>query len=173
MILGDGTLATPGKDMGNYYDDGVPRYALDQNSTTKYTNFAECFRGRYNRGCGTNSGFYVTLQQGATLLQAVQFTTGDDVSACDPLSITVEGSNETWSALMRGASWSLIDTLSTGLYVDPGRKADGLLQCLHSNTIWYTNYRILVTSVRGIADSVQYSEVKLFGYGNPNKGKIS
>ena len=171
-IMGDGTRATVGNAAGNYDSNGVPRYALDQSSATKYTSFGECSESRYNPDCGTNTGFYMTPQQGATLLQAVQFTTAGDLPIRDPLSITIEGSNATWSALMRGASWSLIGTLSTGLDADPGRKADGLRQCLHKNTMWYTSYRILVTSVRGSPNSVQYSEVKLFGYENPNKGKI-
>ena len=166
-------MATPGGASGNYVFDQAPRCVLDQNNSTKYTNFGDCFLyGRY-QDCGTNTGFFVTLQQGATLLLAIQFTTANDNPIYDPMSITIEGSNATSSALMLGASWSFIYSVSTGLEVNPGRQADGLFLCLPANVIWYTSYRILVTSVRDIGDRVQYSEVKLFGYDNPFKGKIS
>ena len=171
-LLGDAPSSVPGEGVGGYYPTGVPQYAFDQNSITKYTSFGTCSPGAYIPDCATNTGFDVTPQQGATLLQAVQFTTAFDLPARDPLGITIEGSNATLSALMRGASWSLIATLSTGLDKDPGREVDGLLQCLNANAIWYTSYRILVIAVRDVAECVQYAEVKLLGYGNPSKGKI-
>jgi hypothetical protein len=173
VLLGNATLSTVGSRAGNYYFNEVPQYALDQNTITKYSNFGDCFRGQYADGCGTKTGFYVILNRRATLVKAVQFTTAFDLPARDPLSITIEGSNAHFSALMRGKSWSLIGTLSTGLDEDPGRETDGLLQCLPTNTISYTSYRILITSVRGAGDSVQYSEVKLFGYEHSNEGNIS
>ena len=71
-VAGDSTLATPGAYIGNYYDGEIPRYALDQNINTKYTNFGDCYRNGFDQNCGTNTGFYVTPQQGATLLLAIQ-----------------------------------------------------------------------------------------------------
>ena len=171
-VSGDGTLATPGGASGNYVFDQAPRCVLDQSNSTKFTSFGDCFSFGFYQDCGTNTGFFVTLQQGATLLLAIQFTTANDYPVLDPMSITIEGSNTT-SALMLGASWSFIYSVSTGLERDPGRQADGAFLCLPANAIWYTSYRILVTSVRDIGDRVQYSEVKLFGYDNPNKSKIS
>ena len=172
-LSGNGTLATPGTGVGNYYDGEIPRYALDQNINTKYTNFGDCYRNGFNQDCGTDTGFYVTPQQGATLLLAIQFTTANNIPERDPLSIIIEGSNATSSALMLGASWSLIFSISTGLEIDPGRKTDGPLVCLPKNVVWYTSYRILVTSIRDSNDAVQYSEVKLFGYANPNRTQNS
>lgn len=145
---------------------------MDQNIDTKYVSFGECFQDRNKKVCTANTGFYVAPQQGATLLLAIQFTTANDHITRDPFTVTIEGSNATWSELLRGTSWSLIATLPSGLEIDPGRTTDGLLQCVHNNTIWYRNYRVLVTSVRDSTYCIQYSEVKLFGYGNPNKGKI-
>lgn len=172
-ILQDGMLARPGKGVNNYHNDEVPRYVFDQNSNTKYTSYGICIWVGTDNYCGLNTGFYVTLQQGLTLLLGIQFTTANNVEVRDPLSITIEGSNATVSALMRGTSWTYIYSGSTGLKMSPGRNTDGVFLCLSANTIWYTSYRVLVTSVRNQSDSVQYSEVKLFGYENPNKGKLS
>ena len=168
-FLGDGTPATPGDDFGNYIISEAPQYALDQNSSTKFTSFGYCLADEDYEYCGIDTGFYVTPQQGPTLLLGIQFTTANDFSVRDPLTITIEGSNATSSALLLGTSWSLIDSVSTGLEVSPGRKTDAMFRCLPSNTIWYTSYRILITSVQDAADCVQYSEVKLFGYGNSNR----
>ena len=123
--------------------------------------------------CGIGTGFIVIPQQGATLLKAIQFIASVDMAANDPLTITIEGSNATFPIFMLGKSWSSIYNDSTGLDADPGRGADGLIQCIPNNAIWYTSYRVLVTSKRGASNSVQYSGVRLLGQENPNKGKIS
>ena len=168
-LSGNGTLATPGIGVGNYFYGQEPQHAFDRNTDTGYTNFGSCSQYIYEQDCGIDTGFYVTLQQGATLLLAIQFTTSAAFPNLDPISITIEGSNATSSALMLGASWSLISSISTGLEVDRGRKTDGRFVCLPKNVVWYTSYRILVTSIRDINDCAQYSEVKLFGYANPNR----
>ena len=167
-VLENGTLATAGSIAGNYPTGEGPQLALDQNYVTKYLSFGNCSGSGNEIDCGINTGFYVTPKQGPTLLLGIQFTTANDNPTRDPLSITVEGSNATSSTLMLGTSWSLIYTVLTGLDEDPGRRFDGLFQCIPSNAIWYTSYRILVTSKRDSSSSVQYSEVKLFGFG----GKI-
>ena len=172
-LSGNGTLATVGTGVGNFVFNEMPRYALAQNSSTKYINFGGCSQSRIDEDCGTDTGFYVTAQQGATLFLAIQFTTANDNLNRDSLSITIEGSNATSSALMLGASWSLISSISTGLEVNPGRKTDGALVCLPRNVVWYTSYRILVISIRDINNAVQYSEVELFGYANPNRTQNS
>ena len=166
-------MATPGTGVGNYIPNEMPQCALDQKSRTKYTSFGGCSQGLADHDCGTDTGFYVTPQQGATLLLAIQFTTANDYSARDPMSITIEGSNATSSALMFGASWSLVHSVFTDLEIDPGRQTDGPFVCLPKNEVWYTSYRILISAVRSITDCVQYSEVKLFGYANPNRSKIA
>ena len=166
IALSDGTPATLESRFEKYYSYEAPQYALDQDSTTKHLNFGNCTFCERGVDCGINTGFYVTLQQGPTLLLAIQFTTANDDTERDPLSITIEGSNANSSALMRGTSWSLIYTMSTGLDVDPGREADGTPQCLRNNTVWHTSYRILVTSKRAFSSSVQYSGIKLFGLNN-------
>ena len=144
---------------------------MDQDRSTKYLSFGNCDGYQPTIDCGVDTGFYVTPQRGPTLLVAIQFTTASDEPGRDPLGVTIEGSNTT-SALMRGTSWSLIYSGSTGLGKDPGRGTDGPIQCISNNVIWYTSYRVLVTSKRGASNSVQYSEVRLLGQENPNKGKL-
>ena len=163
------TLATPGFGIGNYIPTEAPQNAFDQNTNTKHLSLGNCNSYDEAMECGTNTGFCITFLQGPTLLLAIQFTTANDWAERDPLRITIEGSNANSSALIRGTSWSLISAMPTGLDVNPGPKADGMPQCTPNNTIWYTSYRILITSKRGYANSVQYSEVKLLGLKIPNK----
>ncbi|CAF0997199.1 unnamed protein product [Adineta steineri] len=161
---GDSSVATPGDNVGNYYRDEKPEYALDQKTSTKYTNFGNCSSNFFSPTCGTNTGFYVTLARGASLLLAIQFCAAPDIPLRDPITITVEGSNETSSALNLGSSWTLIYSGSSGLDTDLGRYNCGILESISNNGIWYNSYRLLVTSIRGSATSTQYSEVRLFGY---------
>ena len=79
------------------------------------------------------------------------------------MTITVEGSNQTLSVLDLGSSWTLIYSGSSGLTPDPGRGFYGTTQTF-SNSISYSSYRVLVTSVRNITYAVQYAEVELIGY---------
>ena len=168
---GPNSLATLNSGVRYYPSSEGPQNALDQ-TNKKYLSFGNCAVAGANQvDCGINSGFYVTPKQGATLPLAIQFITANDAHDRDPLSITVEGTNATSSALMLGTSWSLIYTGATGLNADPGRQANGQFQCISNSTIWYTSYRVLVTSKRGVSNSVQYSEVNLFGHENPKRGK--
>ena len=165
-------LSASGSGVGQYNTTSSPRKALDQNSETNYISFGSCPDRTVSKSCGIDTGLSVVPNQGATLLLAIQFTTNIDTPASDPLNITIEGSNETFSALMFGKSWSLIYSGSTGLDKDPGRSMKGAVQCFN-NTFWYTAYRILVTSKRDISDSIQYAEVRLIGHDNPNNGEHS
>lgn len=113
--------------------------------------------------CGVNTGFYLTLQTGAVLLSAMRICTATSLSQRDPMTMTVEGSNQTAATLTLGSSWTLIYNGSTGLTSDPGRGNYGLTQTF-SNSISYSSYRILITSVRNFTYTVQYAEVELIGY---------
>jgi hypothetical protein len=172
ILFGNSILSTPGEGVGGYIAKEKPQYSLDQNNNTKYLSFGNCNRSDLTLYCGLDTGFHVTLQQGATLLTAFQLTTAGDFPDRDPLGVTIEGSNATDSALSSGTSWSLIFSGSTGLEKNIGRGADGLIQCIPNNVVWYTSYRVLVTSKRGSSNSVQYSEVRLLGQENPSKGKL-
>lgn len=168
---GNTVFSAAGSGVGKYAPASPPQDIFDRDLGSDYISFGSCSNGTVSKSCGINTGFIVMPEQGTTLLLAIRLTTSRDISASDPLTITIEGSNGTLSALMLGKSWSLIYNGSTGLDVDPGRTTSGLVQCIINNAIWYASYRVLVTSKRGISGSVQYSEVKLFGHENPNKGK--
>lgn len=171
--FGSSYLAAAGSGVGTYAVTSSPGNVLDQNGDTGYISFGSCSNDTISKSCGVDTGLIIIPEQGATLLLAVQFTTNGDAPESDPFSVTIEGSNQAFSTTLNWKNWSLIYNGSTGLDVDPGRTINGLLQCITNNTIWYTSYRILVTSKRGISSSVQYNEVKLYGRDNPNKGKHS
>jgi len=116
---------------------------------------------------GVGTGFMVVPQSGGfSVLQAFQFGTGGDRYKRDPITITIEGSQFNNSAyLQMGSSWNLIYDGWTGINMtdDPGRSVYGNLQTINQSCP-YKAYRVLITSQRGEDDSVQYSEVKFFGY---------
>ena len=89
---------------------------------------------------------------------------GNDQPPRDPLTVTIEGSNEPTSALILGSSWTLIYNGSTGLDTDPGRYNFGVIQNLTNNLVWYKSYRFLFISKRNSSDAIQYGEVELYGY---------
>lgn len=107
---------------------------------------------------------YLTLNRGASLLLAFQFTAANDNVYRDPFSVTIEGSNQTSSALTLGSSWSLIYEGSSGLETDPGRRNPGKFRYIPENMIWYNSYRILITAKRYNQTSTQYAEISLYGY---------
>lgn len=96
-------------------------------------------------------------------LVGMRFVTALSMHERDPLTMTVEGSNQAPSALTLGSSWTLIYNGSTGLVSDPGRGNNGIIQNF-SNSISYSSYRVLVTSVRNFTYATQYAEVELIGY---------
>jgi hypothetical protein len=161
---GSNTLSTSGSSIGNYYPMQMAGNAFDQINTTKYCSFGNCSISSSSLTCGTDTGLYLTLQRGASLLLAVQFRAANDNFERDPFTITIEGSNQPSSALSLGSSWTLIYNGVTGLDPDPGRYINGTVQDISNNVVWYTSYRLLATSKRNISDAVQYGEVMLFGY---------
>ena len=153
-----------GNSTGCYFPNEEPKRAFDQLNGTKYTNFGVCNSTVSRPQCGLNTGLYLTLQRGRSLLLNVRFCTGNNVLARDPFTVTIEGSNQPSTALTNGSSWSLIYSGSTGLQNVTGRTQCGANQTLQYNYLWYNSYRILVTSKRGNDHATQYSEVELFGY---------
>jgi hypothetical protein len=161
---GDSNAATAGSGVGNYVAAESPPNAFDLNTATKYNSYGPCTASSaFSVACGLNTGAYFTPSGGSSLLQSLRFCTANDSPNRDPITVTVEGSNQPSSALTFGSSWSLIYNGSTGLDTDPGRYTYGITQNI-SNSVWYLSYRILVTSKRNVEDSVQYAEVQLIGY---------
>ncbi len=136
-------------------DRPLPSAATDGDSTSKYLNHVQ----DGSATPGVNSGFVVTPKVGATILTGIIFTAANDVSDRDPMTFTIEGSNDA-NAFSEGAKgFTLIHEGKTGL--DPGNPGTAVK---FPNTGSYKTYRILITSVRNkSADGVQYGEVQFLG----------
>ena len=151
--------STGGKNGSYSALDEYPARAIDNSTETKYLNFGAKL---LTLTSGTDTGFYVTPSiSNASRVVTLRFATGNDLEQRDPLAVTLEGTNST--SLDIGSSWTLIYNGSTGLESNPGRKRYGVQQNF-TNTIRYASYRLLVTSKRGIASAVQYSEVQIIGF---------
>ncbi|CAF4867295.1 unnamed protein product, partial [Rotaria sp. Silwood1] len=152
----------------NYPTTENPSDAIDGSLTTKYLNF-----GDSSSGCsgasppGIDTGFYVTPTiSNASVAVGILFATGNDDANRDPITVTLEGTNVTSTTnLNSGTSWTLIYNGSTGISAstDPDRSTYVSEQHF-SNTIAFRSYRLLITSKRGSANSVQYAEAHIIGY---------
>ena len=142
--------------------------AIDNELTTKYLNFGEsvCLNCTPSLE-GIDTGYIVLPAiSNKTIARAILFASANDFPERDPLTITLEGSNASNRTLLyQDSSWTLIYNGSTGINanMDPGRRVYGTQQNFF-NTIPYRSYRLLVTSRRGAADSVQYAEGGILGY---------
>lgn len=172
-IGGNSTLATPGTGSGQFPATEFPAHAVDQNTGTKYLNFGNGDNTVSTTTKGVGTGFYVTPALGASTLSGIKLATANDSPNRDPLTISIEGTNATGAALNLGSSYTLISSsVNLGIGADPGRSTAGPLVPLVSLTP-YTSYRILVQSQRGSDNSVQYSELNLFGTAVPEPASLS
>ena len=137
---------------------------FDSNTITIYSAYGACNYYTILTSCGEKTGLYLSLARGTSLLVAFRYYFAASASSLiDPMTVTIEGSNQVASALLSGSSWTLIYSGSSGLdYIGLGQS--GTEQWLFNNTIWYSSYRILVTSKRGVGNLVSYSELQLLGY---------
>lgn len=141
-----------------------PPQVIDNNLTTKYLNYGTTSVGNAQlTNPGKDSGFYVTPNVGYSMANGVLFAAANDFAQRDPLTVTIEGTNAT--NLNATGVWTLLYNGPTGL--DPinnhTRNAYGTAQ-VFSNSIAYKSYRVLITSQRGIEDSVQYAEAHIMKY---------
>lgn len=167
------TLATVGTVAGaNNYPAGEPPSAAIDNilstapPSNKYLNFAE-----------TGAGFITTLAtNGPTAsLTGFQFYTGNDAFERDPLTITIEGTNDPNPTTTLNSTWTLIYNGVSGLATDPGRNALGSTVNLPVASAQFASYRVLVTSVRdgATANSFQFGELNLIGNSVPEPGSMA
>ena len=134
-------------------------HVLDGEIKSKYSN-----KGR-DADCvnppGDNTGFVVTPQNGGAPVEKIQFSTSDDKPERDPMTITLEGSNDPNAMAGGGNGFTAIYSGSSGLRNDPGRRQWGRVMTFPNQTA-YKTYRVLVTQARDAAtDMVQYSAVRL------------
>ena len=161
-VGGDSVEAKPGTKSGNYMPKESPDEACDGSVSTKYLSFGPCWEGHdAHTTCGMNTGFYLELEQGSTLVNGLKICTANDIPARDPILISLEGSNMTGADLTFGSSWTLLYNGTSGLHINPRRKQCGRIQ-LFNNTKEYTSYRFLVSDKRKPVNCCQYSEVKLY-----------
>lgn len=167
-----GVNATPGDDISNlpissannYPTGEAPPYAIDGNVNTKYLNFGK-----------TNVGFLVVPSMGPSMLTSVRMATANDAPERDPMTITIEGTNEPFNTPpylgVFNANWTLIYSGSSGLEAlsagdATGRKLWGVEQPI-SGAGTFSYYRVLVTTIRGNGNSMQFSEIELNGVPEP------
>lgn len=162
----DSCPASPGSSMSTYVASDSPVQVFDGNENTKYAAYGTCSSAFYDDAiaCGEGTGLYISLLRGISLLVAFRISTATTYSERDPITITIEGSNELTRVLTLGSSWNLLYNGSSGLDIDPGGGEFGVTQELLNNSIFYSSYRILVTSKRDYGNYVHYSELELLGY---------
>lgn len=109
------------------------------------------------------TGVHTTPQIGPSVVQSIQFQTGNSSTNRDPLSIALEGSNATGTNLYSGLFWTLLYTDSTGLaLLTAARLAWGELQNF-TNTQPFTSYRMIVTRQRGADYCTEFAKMHLYG----------
>ncbi|CAF1167021.1 unnamed protein product [Adineta steineri] len=86
---------------GQYHLRESPAQACDGDINTKYLNYGECQNARDGIECGANTGFYLELKRGASLVTDLQICTANDFPARDPLTVSLEGSLETITTLLQ------------------------------------------------------------------------
>lgn len=146
----------PGTSPGN---EQVP-LAIDDSIATKYLNFAA--------GNGTATGFIVTpafgTAEGGTILTGARFAAANDAPERDPITFTLEGSNDGGTTFLPVFSGQM----STNLETDPGRNTfdDPVF---FANSAFFTTYRLLFPTLRGQANGccMQIAEVELLGRAVP------
>jgi hypothetical protein len=164
---GDSTDSTAGTANAGQYPAGeAAPLAIDGKLNTKYLNFGTGGGGVSSLVKGVGTGFYVTPVFGNSVATGFRVSTANDAPERDPISIILEGSNATGADLKLGTSWTTIFSGATGLAVDPGRNKDGP-EVDFANAAAYTSYRVLVSGQRASANSVQYSELQIYGAAVP------
>ena len=126
---------------------------------TVFTSYGACNITATGLLCGVNTGFYTTFNNGPFLLRAFRIGSGALSGARDPLTMTIEGSNAASALLTLGSSWTLIYNGSAGLDIDPGRKMFGQTRTVN-HAIWYSSFRLLVLTKRGVETASEYTEVE-------------
>ena len=161
---GNGTSSVEGTGTGSFYPGETPAQAFDRNATTRYTNHGSCNWAAYDLDCGEDTGLHLTLLQGPAVLRAFRFMKeAANFPNRDPMTVTIEGSNQTGAALMLGSAWTLLYNGSSGITANSTRGTYGLTKELFNNTMAYSRYRVLVTSKRANQTCTSYSELELLG----------
>jgi len=149
----------------NYPAAENPTASIDNNTATKYLNFAK-----------TNVGFITTLGTNGpqATLSGLQFSTANDSANRDPSTVVIEGTNDANPTTTLNSNWTQIYTGDAGLVTDPGRLAAGQTITFPASAA-FSSFRVLITGVRdaSTANSFQFSEISLIGTTVPEPGSIA
>ncbi|UJR19759.1 hypothetical protein I4U23_022893 [Adineta vaga] len=134
------------------------------NEVVAYTNHGICDAWSYHSTeCGLKTGFYLTFKSKSFVLMHFRMATNKNSRERDPVTITIEGSNNNESELTLRNSWTLIYNGSSGLQSISKRQSFGETQTLIDNVLPFASYRFLTTSKGGESTCVSYSELRMMG----------
>jgi len=168
----------PGTNANNSPGAEIAPFAIDNNKDTKYLNFAGT---TFNITNGDYTGFIVTpdiaRNEGATVLSAFHFTTGNDAPDRDPQTIIIEGTNDAIPAGQGAgaqitAAWTRLYSGSSGLENITSRSDDPpdfgngpIVPFVPTDPRGFTSYRVLITSVQSQNQTccMQFGEIELIG----------
>jgi hypothetical protein len=143
-----------------------PRFAIDNNPSTKYLNF-----GR------EGTGLIVTPAAGSTTVGGLQLTTANDAPARDPSLYEIYGTNGPILSLANSEgnseAWTLISSGALNLPGDPLINTDQrgveAAPVLFANSTAYTSYKIIFPDNKAdTTNSIQFSEIKLLAVPEPS-----
>jgi hypothetical protein len=134
---------------------------VDLDPMTKYLNFGK-----------QGTGFIVTPSVGPKIVKAFEVTTANDAPSRDPASWQLYGTNDPITSgqhsTTNAENWTLVDQGTLSLPTD--RLTLGPQVAVNNSTL-YSSYRLVFPTQRdpfaGDADSMQFSEVQLYGVPEP------
>lgn len=141
--------------ISNFKGGEGANHVMDGTLDSKYYN--SVFDGAHDPG--VNDGFVITPSQGG-IITAFQIATANDRPERDPVTITIEGSNDAHALEDLCSEFVVLYSGSTGLETDPARKQWGP-SVVFDNARAYKSYRVLITKTRGRGDGMQLSEMRL------------
>ena len=154
--------ATAGSGSGQYWFIQSPAYVFDGDWSSSFCSYGVANAFNSSAQGGLNTGIYLTVPGDPFALKSFRIIKGGYSAVRDPLRMTIEGSNQTGSALTLGSSWTLIYNGTTGLDVNPGFFQPGVQQMLVNNTLVFSSYRFLMTQHRSTTTCIEYNEIEMY-----------
>ncbi|MBW7988615.1 MAG: hypothetical protein FVQ84_01130 [Planctomycetes bacterium] len=159
-------ITQPGDTIQGVPDDAdwpgneAPPLAIDDNTATKYLHF----KGDFDPDPGTNgAGFQVTPSKSQSIVTGMSFTTANDAVERDPTVFELSGSNVSIDGPYTFiASGDIVDFNQPTAWP---RFTINETPISFANNVPYDHYQVLFPDIRdrGGANSMQISEVELFG----------
>ncbi|MBX3427841.1 MAG: CotH kinase family protein [Pirellulales bacterium] len=148
------SLGTPPPQSASRYPAAEsPSRAVDGNSATKYLNYGK-----------EGSGLIVTPASGPAIVRSFILTTANDVSARDPASYQIYGTNDPIASKDNSTglaeNWTLVS--SGTLNLPEARRTNGPVVSF-ANSTSYSSYKIVFPTVKNSAsaNSLQFADVQM------------